>query len=417
MNRFFQKHLIFIIIAVTLLLVTSILLKVDSSVRVLGLIEKKEENKVIKTQVSGSIIYNALAPFKEFKEGEIVLQIDDKSVQQSIKNYKEQLKLINKEQILFSVQLILIDDHYALEKMRLSPEIQDNDYKLLENFASNWKKIKENKNKQIQSLEKQKKETESSILIQSSLIENLKYILERSEKLFEQKLIRLRELQINKQEYARAKLVLSDYKNEIIDKNKQQQILEDNYLNSKLNEKLKIQNKTNDLELKILEIKQILNKNNEELKKYKVKSPINGVINEMISINEGSVLSSNQVVAEIASTINKSIIKAYLPSTQREIMKVNMPARISIINLNQNSPKIYDGFVNQISPNVLSNIDEPLIDKSMAYYLLEIESSSIDKDSYSSGQPVEIYITLFEQSVISYLIGPIKTFFNNTFNE
>ena len=417
MNRFFQKHLIFIIIAVTLLLVTSILLKVDSSVRVLGLIEKKEENKVIKTQVSGSIIYNALAPFKEFKEGEIVLQIDDKSVQQSIKNYKEQLKLINKEQILFSVQLILIDDHYALEKMRLSPEIQDNDYKLLENFASNWKKIKENKNKQIQSLEKQKKETESSILIQSSLIENLKYILERSEKLFEQKLIRLSELQINKQEYARAKLVLSDYKNEIIDKNKQQQILEDNYLNSKLNEKLKIQNKTNDLELKILEIKQILNKNNEELKKYKVKSPINGVINEMISINEGSVLSSNQVVAEIASTINKSIIKAYLPSTQREIMKVNMPARISIINLNQNSPKIYDGFVNQISPNVLSNIDEPLIDKSMAYYLLEIESSSIDKDSYSSGQPVEIYITLFEQSVISYLIGPIKTFFNNTFNE
>ena len=417
MNRFFQKHLIFIIIAVTLLLVTSILLKVDSSVRVLGLIEKKEENKVIKTQVSGSIIYNALAPFKEFKEGEIVLQIDDKSVQQSIKNYKEQLKLINKEQILFSVQLILIDDHYALEKMRLSPEIQDNDYKLLENFASNWKKIKENKNKQIQSLAKQKKETESSILIQSSLIENLKYILERSEKLFEQKLIRLRELQINKQEYARAKLVLSDYKNEIIDKNKQQQILEDNYLNSKLNEKLKIQNKTNDLELKILEIKQILNKNNEELKKYKVKSPINGVINEMISINEGSVLSSNQVVAEIASTINKSIIKAYLPSTQREIMKVNMPARISIINLNQNSPKIYDGFVNQISPNVLSNIDEPLIDKSKAYYLLEIESSSIDKDSYSSGQPVEIYITLFEQSVISYLIGPIKTFFNNTFNE
>ena len=417
MNKFFQKHLIFIIIAVTLLLIASILLKVDSSVRVLGLIEKKEENKVIKTQVSGRIIYNALAPFKKFKEGEIVLQIDDKSVQQSIKNYKEQLKLINKEQILFSVQLILIDDHYALEKMMLSPEIQDNDYKLLENFASNWKKIKENKNKQIQSLEKQKKETESSILIQSSLIENLKYILERSEKLFEQKLIRLRELQINKQEYARAKLVLSDYKNEIIDKNKQQQILEDNYLNSKLNEKLKIQNKINDLELKILEIKQILNKNNEELKKYKVKSPINGVINEMISINEGSVLSSNQVVAEIASTINKSIIKAYLPSTQREIMKVNMPARISIINLNQNSPKIYDGFVNQISPNVLSNIDEPLIDKSMAYYLLEIESSSIDKDSYSSGQPVEIYITLFEQSVISYLIGPIKTFFNNTFNE
>ena len=59
----------------------------------------------------------------------------------------------------------------------------------------------------------------------------------------------------------------------------------------------------------------------------------------------------------------------------------------------------------------------PNIDKSMAYYLLEIESSSIDKDSYSSGQPVEIYITLIEQSVISYLIGPIKTFFNNTFNE
>jgi hypothetical protein len=90
MNRFFQKHLIFIVIVVTLLLTASILLKVDSSVRVLGLIEKKEENKAIKTEVSGSIIYNALAPFKKFKEGEIVLQINDQSVLQSIKNYKEQ---------------------------------------------------------------------------------------------------------------------------------------------------------------------------------------------------------------------------------------------------------------------------------------------------------------------------------------
>jgi len=417
MNRFFQKHLIFIVIVVTLLLTASILLKVDSSVRVLGLIEKKEENKAIKTEVSGSIIYNALAPFKKFKEGEIVLQINDQSVLQSIKNYKEQLKLINKEQILFSVQLILIDDHYGLEKMRLSPEIGDDGNKLLKNYASNWKKVEENKNKQIQSLEKQKKGIENSISIQSSIIVDLKYVLEQSEKLFEQRLIKLKELETDKQEYARAKLILSDYKNQIIDINKQQQILEDDHLNLKLNEKLKIQNNKNDLELRILEIKQILNKNKEELKKYKVKSPISGVINEMISINEGSVVSSNQVVAEIASTINKSIIKGYLPSTQREIMKVNMPARISIINLNQNSPKIYDGFVSQISPNIISNIDEPLIDKSIGYYLLEIESDSIDKESYSSGQPVEIYITLFEQSVISYLIGPIKTFFNNTFNE
>jgi len=417
MNKIFQKHLIYIFGALTVLLISAYLLKVDSSVKILGLVQNDGENKPIKIEASGRITYNALKPFKKFNQGELILQIDDTSIQKSIINYKDQLKLIDKEQIILSIQLILVENHNWLETAKLTNEISKSSYQLLNNYASQWVKLEENRNAQIKSLEKQIDEIRNSISIQTSNIENLENILEQSEKLFKEKYIRLKELDNDRQNLANAQLQYSDFKNQITDLKKQQQILESDYINKKLSEKVQLQNTKNNLDLKILEINQLLAKNQEELKKYKVYSPIEGVINDSISLTEGSVVSVNQIIAEIASNKKKTIVKAYLPSTQREIMKRLMPARISIINLNQNLPEIYDGFVSQISPNVISNINEPFIDPTNEYYLLEIQSDNINEKNYNSGQPVEVYITLLEQSVLSYLISPVRVLLSNTFNE
>lgn len=417
MNKIFQKHLIYIFGALTVLLISAYLLKVDSSVKILGLVQNDGENKPIKIEASGRITYNALKPFKKFNQGELILQIDDTSIQKSIINYKDQLKLIDKEQIILSIQLILVENHNWLETAKLTNEIAKSSYQLLNNYASQWVKLKENKDAQIKSLEKQIDEIRNSISIQTSNIENLENILEQSEKLFKEKYIRLKELDNDRQNLANAQLQYSDFKNQITDLKNQQQVIGSDYLNKKLSEKVQLQNTKNNLDLKILEINQLLAKNQEELKKYKVYSPIEGVINDSISLTEGSVVSVNQIIAEIASNKKKTIVKAYLPSTQREIMKRLMPARISIINLNQNLPEIYEGFVSQISPNVISNINEPFIDPTNEYYLLEIQSENINEKNYNSGQPVEVYITLLEQSVLSYLISPVRVLLSNTFNE
>lgn len=417
MNKIFQKHLIYIFGALTVLLISAYLLKVDSSVKILGLVQNDGENKPIKIEASGRITYNALKPFKKFNRGELILQIDDTSIQKSIINYKDQLKLIDKEQIILSIQLILVENHNWLETAKLTNEIAKSSYQLLNNYASQWVKLKENKDAQIKSLEKQIDEIRNSISIQTSNIENLENILEQSEKLFKEKYIRLKELDSDRQNLANAQLQYSDFKNQITDLKNQQQVIGSDYSNKKLSEKVQLQNTKNNLDLKILEINQLLAKNQEELKKYKVYSPIEGVINDSISLTEGSVVSVNQIIAEIASNKKKTIIKAYLPSTQREIMKRLMPARISIINLNQNLPEIYKGFVSQISPNVISNINEPFIDPTNEYYLLEIQSENINEKNYNSGQPVEVYITLLEQSVLSYLISPVRVLLSNTFNE
>ena len=381
------------------------------------MVQNDGENKPIKIEASGRITYNALKPFKKFNRGELILQIEDTSIQKSIINYKDQLKLIDKEQIILSIQLILVENHNWLETAKLTNEIAKSSYQLLNNYASQWVKLKENKDAQIKSLEKQIDEIRNSISIQTSNIENLENILEQSEKLFKEKYIRLKELDSDRQNLANAQLQYSDFKNQITDLKNQQQVIGSDYLNKKLSEKVQLQNTKNNLDLKILEINQLLAKNQEELKKYKVYSPIEGVINDSISLTEGSVVSVNQIIAEIASNKKKTIIKAYLPSTQREIMKRLMPARISIINLNQNLPEIYKGFVSQISPNVISNINEPFIDPTNEYYLLEIQSENINEKNYNSGQPVEVYITLLEQSVLSYLISPVRVLLSNTFNE
>lgn len=417
MNQIFKKHLIYIFITLSVLLISTYFLKVDSSVKILGLIENDGENKPIKVETSGRVVYNAVKPFKKFDQGELILQIDDTSIQKSIINYKDQLELINKKQKIISIQLILVEKNNWLETAKLTDEIVKSNYQLLNNFVSQWVKLEENKDAQIKSLEKQIIEIRSSIDIQTDNIKNLKNILEQSEKSFKEKYYTLKELEKDRTNLANAKLKQSDYKNQITDLKKKQQILESDYLNKKLSEKIQLENTKKDLDLKILEINQLLEKNQEELKKYKVYSPIKGVINDSISLTEGSVVSVNQTIAEMVSNKKKTIVKAYLPSNQREIMKRLMPARISIINLNQNLPEIFDGFISQISPNVISNINEPFIDPKNEYYLLEIQSDNINKKNYNSGQPVEVYITLLEQSVLSYLISPIRELLKNTFSE
>jgi len=414
--KFFRTQIIGITTVLMLLLGGMAMLEVDSSIRVMGVIEQQGENKTLKTEVGGRIIFNGLIPFGQYRQGDLILQIDDTSIQELLQNLKEQSQLLEKQKNILAIKKILLEDNQALEKIRLSPVLDAFDYQQLQEYAFDWETRKRNVEEQTKNLGDQIKENQELARIQSINMENLKKVAQQSEDLYQKQVINIDQLEKDRGNFVQAQAQLSEYKTQLLQWAQEQQSIKDNFLSSKLQESLQLQDEMFLLEKEILKINQSLVTTQDELKKFQLLSPIDGVINEAEGLNEGSVVSRDQIIGTIAPTNNPQFISGYLPSNQREKVVTGMEARLSIVSLTQNTPIIHNGIVNEISPNVIENGSKSLGSEEN-YFRISILSDELEGQGYSSGQPVEIYLTILNQSILSYLIGPISSLMKNTFIE
>ena len=414
--KFFRTQIIGITSVLMLLFGGMAMLEVDSSIRVMGVIEQQGENKTLKTEVGGRIIFNGLIPFGQYRQGDLILQIDDTSIQELLQNLKEQSQLLEKQKNILTIKKILLEDNQALEKLRLSPVLDAFDYQQLQEYAFDWETRKRNVEEQTKNLGDQIKENQELARIQSINMENLKKVAQQSEDLYQKQVINIDQLEKDRGNFVQAQAQLSEYKTQLLQWTQEQQSLKDNFLSSKLQESVQLQDEMFLLEKEILKINQSLVTTQDELKKFQLLSPIDGVINEAEGLNEGSVVSRDQIIGTIAPTNNPQFISGYLPSNQREKVITGMEARLSIVSLTQNTPIIHNGIVNEISPNVIENGSKSLGSEEN-YFRISILSDELEGQGYSSGQPVEIYLTILNQSILSYLIGPISSLMKNTFIE
>lgn len=414
--KFFRTQIIGITTVLMLLLGGMAMLEVDSSIRVMGVIEQQGENKTLKTEVGGRIIFNGLIPFGQYRQGDLILQIDDTSIQELLQNLKEQSQLLEKQKNILAIKKILLEDNQALGKIRLSPVLDAFDYQQLQEYAFDWETRKRNVEEQTKNLGDQIKENQELARIQSINMENLKKVAQQSEDLYQKQVINIDQLEKDRGNFVQAQAQLSEYKTQLLQWAQEQQSIKDNFLSSKLQESLQLQDEMFLLEKEILKINQSLVTTQDELKKFQLLSPIDGVINEAEGLNEGSVVSRDQIIGTIAPTNNPQFISGYLPSNQREKVVTGMEARLSIVSLTQNTPIIHNGIVNEISPNVIENGSKSLGSEEN-YFRISILSDELEGQGYSSGQPVEIYLTILNQSILSYLIGPISSLMKNTFIE
>lgn len=417
MRNIFRINLFFILIVLLILIGSLYLFKVDSSVRLFGVIEEQGQNKSIKTQVNGRVTYNALMPFKEFKQGDLILKIDDNQVIKTIKNLEEQINLFNKLKLLSKIKLNILEDYNILKKALLPSNLTNDDYQQLADYASQWENQTSNSNSQVRSIEDQVQEKQNLIDRQILNVNSLEKLFDQSKVLFDKGVIDQTQFENDRQTFLAEQTRLSEFKSDLSKLNQEKQNIIDDLANSRLNERLSLQENDILFDQNILQTNQLLINAKEELKKYQVLSPIDGVLNESISLNEGSVVSRDQVIGEIASNDNALIIKAFLPSNQRDFIQLKMSARISVISLNQSTPITYEGFVDKVSPTVIQSLSNNMIEEDMEYYQIEIKSDDPMLLNYTSGQPVEIFITLFEHSIMNYLINPIYKFMNNAFIE
>jgi len=414
--NFFRYQITSITAVIFLLFGGMAWLQVDSSISVMGVIEQQGENKTLKTEVGGRIIFNGLIPFGQYRQGDLILQIDDASIQELLQNLQEQYQLLEKQKNILAIKKILLEDNQALQKIRLSPSLNSLDYEQLQDYASDWEIKKRNIEGKLKTLVDQINETQELVRIQSINVENLEKITQQSEDLYQKQIINIDQLENDRSNFIQAQSLLSKYKTQLLQWAQEQKSLKDNFLSSELQESVQLQDELFLLEKEMLKINQSIVSAKDELKKFQLLSPIDGVLNETESLNEGSVVSRDQIIGTIAPTENPQFIIGYLPSNQREKVITGMEVRIGILTLNQNSPIIHHGTVNEISPNIIEN-ESKLLGSEDSFYRISIMSDELEGQGYSSGQPVQIFLTLVEQSILSYLIGPILSLMQTTFIE
>lgn len=414
--NFFRYQITSITAVIFLLFGGMAWLQVDSSISVMGVIEQQGENKKLKTEVGGRVVFNGLIPFGQYRQGDLILQIDDTSIQELLQNLQKQYQLLEKQKNILAIKKILLEDNQALQKIRLSPALNSLDYKQLQDYASDWEIKKRNIEGKLKTLVDQINETQELVRIQSINVENLEKITQQSEGLYQKQIINIDQLEKDRSNFIKAQAVLSEYKTQLLQWTQEQKSLKDNFLSSELQESVRLQDEFFLLEKEILTINQSIVTTKDELKKFQLLSPIDGVLNETEGLNEGSVVSRDQIIGTIAPTENPQFIIGYLPSNQREKVITGMKVRISILTLNQNSPIIHHGTVNEISPNIIENESE-FLGSEESFYRISIMSDELEGQGYSSGQPVQIYLTLVEQSILSYLIGPVLSLMQTTFIE
>ena len=414
--KFFRYQILSIIGVMVVLFSGMAFLQVDSSIRFMGVVEQLGENKTLKTEVGGRVIFNGLISFGQYRQGDLILQLDDTNIQKSLQNLNQQLDLLEKQKTILAVKKILLEDNQALETLRLSPNLSSSDYQQLQEYALDWKIRKNNVEEKIKNIANQVNEKKELIRIQTINVDHLKKVAQQSEDLYQKQIINIDQLEKDRGNFIQANALLSEYKTQVLQWTQEQQTLKDSFVSSELQESVQIQEEFILLEKEILKSNQSLITTQDELKKYQILSPIDGVINEAEGLNEGSVVSRDQIIGTIAPIDNPQFISGYLPSTQREKVETGMAVRLSIVSLSQNTPIIHQGKVNEISPNVIQN-EQKSLGSEQDYYRISIISDELEGQGYSSGQPVEIYLTVLNQSILSYLIGPITSLMQNTFIE
>lgn len=414
--KIFTKQLSYIILATIFLFSSLIFFKVDSSIKLIGTIESKGQSKIIKSEIGGKVDYFSLSVFQKFKQGDLIIKIDDQMIFEQINNLESQVQVLDKQKKILSLKLLIIDDFNFLKKSILNLELNNFDYELLSDYAENWNSKKMSVDSKIDTNIKLISEIESQILIQTNNVNNLSSIFKKSENLYDEKIISIEQLEKDRQKYILEIANLSDYKSSLIKLKQQIDNLNSKYNNDRLSEKIKLRENINSIEKKVLEIRQKLIISEEEFRKYNIYSPIDGVINKATPITRGYVVQKGEVLGEIISNDNNIVIYGYLPSNQIELIKENDLAKVKTIGMKSSSPKKYIARVIYISPDIYENSNSSFTNNE-DFYLLELHSDEMSVEDFNIGQPVEIFITLFEQSVFEYILGPIISFYENTFIE
>lgn len=147
--------------------------------------------------------------------------------------------------------------------------------------------------------------------------------------------------------------------------------------------------------------------------KATIYSPIDGVVDDILSSKSQEIIGAGEVLMNIIPASKQLIIIAKIKSTDIDNVFLDQEVEIFFKNFyEKNLPKI-KGKIFEIAKDV--EVDKI---SGQNYFQAKINiTSKIDNLTLSSGMPVEVYILQKTRSIGNYLLAPILKSINHSFND
>ena len=156
----------------------------------------------------------------------------------------------------------------------------------------------------------------------------------------------------------------------------------------------------------------------ESIRKIELRSPQDGVVQDLAVFAAGAVVSPGQPIMMIVPTADRLVLEAKVEPTKRDQVNIDGPARVVFSTFNQRTTPQLSGKVVKISPD--RKIDELT---GAAYFAVEVLLSEEERDKLGSenvlvpGLPAEIFIETDKRTPMSYLLKPLTDNFGRAFRE
>ncbi|KFB08427.1 Type I secretion membrane fusion protein, HlyD family precursor [Nitratireductor basaltis] len=155
----------------------------------------------------------------------------------------------------------------------------------------------------------------------------------------------------------------------------------------------------------------------DRLTRTDIRSPIDGIVNELNIHTLGGVITPAEVLANLVPLDAKLKVEVKLPPTAIDQVNIGQDARLRFSAFNQRTTPELDGNVTYVA--AATSHDQSTGE---TYYLgnVEVAAAELEKlgdQTLMPGMPVEIFISTEERTALSYITKPFVDQLNRAFRE
>jgi len=182
------------------------------------------------------------------------------------------------------------------------------------------------------------------------------------------------------------------------------------YLNKVVAELRDVQTSINDVEERMISAKDVLSR-------MDIRAPLGGIIVDLKFFTPGGVIAPGVPIADIIPQNDKLIVEAQVQPLDIDIVKVGLPARVTLTAFKQRTTPTLDGTVIYVSA-------DSLVDKRTGapYFSARIEISKeqldrIEDVELAPGMPADVMIVTGNRTAFQYLFDPLRESMRHAFRE
>lgn len=147
-----------------------------------------------------------------------------------------------------------------------------------------------------------------------------------------------------------------------------------------------------------------------KLRRHEIVAPQAGIVMNLVYVTSGGVIAPGAPIMDIVPVDDDLTIDVRVRPTDIDAVGVGQPARIRLLAFRQRMAPVLTGEVIRVSPDAVTdrNGDAPYFRARIRVAKHQLERLNGSDGRMTPGMPVEAILVQHEQTLLSYLLSPVK---------